>query len=58
MVFYSLTKFPKFPANKCKVVVACFYVTMIFSVNLFSNSEGLLMVFFGLIVMLSGRAEI
>ena len=46
MVFYSLTKFPKFAANKCKVVVACYYVIVIFSVNLFSNSEGLFMAFF------------
>ena len=51
MVFFSLIVLTKVSVNNSQVVVTCRYVTMVFTINLFSNGKRLLIVFFCLIVL-------
>ena len=51
MVFLNLIVLPKVTVNYSQVVVTFRYVTMVFTINLFSNGKRLLMVFFCLIVL-------
>ena len=51
MVFFSRIVLTKVTVNKSQVVETSRYVTMVFTINLFSNGKRLLMVFFSLIVL-------
>ena len=50
-VFFSFTVLAKVSVNNSQIVVTCCYLTMVFTVNLFSNDQSLLMVFFSLILL-------
>ena len=51
MVSFCFTVLAKVAVNSSQVVVACSYVAMVFTVNLFSNDQSLVMVFFSLSVL-------
>ena len=51
MVFFSLIVLTKVTVNSSQVVVTFRYVTMVFTINLFSNGKRLLIVLFCLIVL-------
>ena len=51
MVFFGQIVLSNFSVNDSQVVVAFFYVTMVFTVNRFLTNETLLLVFFSLIAL-------
>ena len=51
MVFFSLIVLTKVPVNTSQIVVTLRYVTVVLTINLFSDGKRLLMVFFSLIVL-------
>ena len=57
-MFRSLTVLPKNPVNIPQVVVACCYVTMVFTVNVSSYDESLLRIFFRLTLLSKGTVII
>ena len=51
MVFFSLPGLAKFTVKSCKVVVAFCYITMVLTINLFSNDQSHLVVLFSFMVL-------
>ena len=51
MALFSLSVLAKVSVNISKILVACCYVTVVFTVNLFSHSQSLFMVLFSFSVL-------